>query len=117
MLLSFETCLVVALIGINGKPDRRGVLFDRWQKTQRSVPTLVVEFTLEQSRFGWRPEKFVGSFRLLRTPNGEVFASYTTAPCSGSSTPRGRCSRRARSVSRRSPACSLTTPRWESHRS
>jgi hypothetical protein len=60
--------------------DRKDQLFATWQEAQRSTTTLVVEFTLKT----WDPtfskrHQFEGTFRLIRSPKGEVLASYEVA--------------------------------------
>src|SRR5438552_2978859 len=57
--------------------DRQNQLFASWQEAQRRVKSLVVQFSLETTDCVYNDrEKAEGTFRLLRTPKGEVFASY-----------------------------------------
>ncbi|HMC65212.1 MAG TPA: hypothetical protein VKI65_09765 [Gemmataceae bacterium] len=57
--------------------DRQDQLFASWEQAQREVRSLVVEFTL-QTKDTIREErhKTEGTFRLIRTRNGKLFASY-----------------------------------------
>jgi hypothetical protein len=70
--------LVVGFIGACAHgDDRLDELFASWQEAHRGVKSLVVDFTLET----WDPifkdrERAEGTFRLVRTAKGEVFASY-----------------------------------------
>lgn len=61
--------------------DRQEELFKSWQEAQRSVKSLVVQFTLVtwDSVYEERLEA-EGIFRLLCTPTGQVFASYDVTP-------------------------------------
>jgi hypothetical protein len=57
--------------------ERLDQLFTSWEGCQRDVHSLVVEFTREE----WDPvfetrREFDGTFKLLRTRTGDVFASY-----------------------------------------
>lgn len=56
--------------------DRQDQLFAAWEQAQRSIRSLVVEFTLEtkDSLFG-EHQKADGMFRLPRTQKGALFAS------------------------------------------
>jgi hypothetical protein len=57
--------------------DRRDELFASWEQAQQSLRSLAVEFTLETNDPVFKEQdKFDGVFRLIRTPKGEVFASY-----------------------------------------
>ena len=69
--------LVLSVAGLANGADRKDELFAGWEKAQRRVESLVVEFTLETKNpnFG-TSEKASGTFRLIRTKTGEVFASY-----------------------------------------
>ncbi|MBV9124835.1 MAG: hypothetical protein JO112_15885 [Planctomycetes bacterium] len=59
--------------------DRLDQLFASWQEAQHSVRALVVEFILEyKDPFFNEPLKAEGTFRLIRTSRGEVFALYET---------------------------------------
>lgn len=56
-------------------------IYARWQKSQRGMHSLVVEFTTESSDAVFNTsEKFHGVFRLLRTPQGAIYASYEINP-------------------------------------
>lgn len=56
--------------------DRLDELFASWEEAQRGFKSLVVEFSLDRADEVWRErEKADGTFRLLRTPNGEIYAS------------------------------------------
>jgi hypothetical protein len=56
--------------------DRQDQLFASWQDAQRDVKSLVVEFTLETWDTSFQAgEKAEGTFRLIRTANGDVLAS------------------------------------------
>lgn len=62
-------------------------LFANWQKATKDVKTLEIKFTREQKDLVLRRVMYSseGSIRLLRTPQGELFASYDqTAPDKGS---------------------------------
>jgi hypothetical protein len=59
------------------KVDPQDQLFGSWQESQRGVKSLVVQFSLEtKDRVFDERKKSEGTFRLVRTPKGEVFASY-----------------------------------------
>ncbi len=61
--------------------DSLDQVLSRWERTQRDMRSLVVEFTLEtQDKIFNATEKSDGVFRLLRTPDGEVRASYERTP-------------------------------------
>ena len=59
------------------RAHRKDQLFASWQDAQKGVKSLIVEFTLEtkDATFG-KTETVRGTFRLLRTPKDDVFASY-----------------------------------------
>ncbi len=70
--------LVVALFHASAEAaGRLDQLFASWQEAQRGVRSLVVQFSLEtfDQAFNER-SKAVGTFRLIRTPTGKLFASY-----------------------------------------
>jgi hypothetical protein len=56
---------------------RQDELFASWEQAQRTIRSLVVEFSFERSdpNFG-ETEKCAGTVRLIRTPKGELFGSY-----------------------------------------
>jgi hypothetical protein len=57
--------------------ERQDHLFASWQEAQRDVKSLVVEFTREtRDPIAEERQKAEGTFRLIRTPKGEMFASY-----------------------------------------
>ena len=57
--------------------DRLDQLFAAWEQEQRGIQSLVVEFTLTTKEPIFNDtQKAAGVFRLLRTPTGELFASY-----------------------------------------
>jgi hypothetical protein len=59
------------------RDHRKEELFASWQKAQNNLQSLVVEFTLEtMDPLRGKGETRDGAFRLIRTPNGEVLASY-----------------------------------------
>jgi len=69
--------LVVGLAASADRADRRDQLYASWQEAQRGVKSLVVEFTREtRDPIFKERQKAEGAFRLIRTPKGEVFASY-----------------------------------------
>jgi hypothetical protein len=71
--------LILGLAAIHIKSEaRQDQLFTSWQKAQRTTKSLVVEFTQEtREKVSKRvKEKFEGVFRLIRTPDAKVFASY-----------------------------------------
>ncbi len=70
--------LVVGLVALCADgADRQDELFASWQEAQRDIKSLVVEFALETRDPTFDMRKMAdGTFRLLRTPKGEVFASY-----------------------------------------
>jgi hypothetical protein len=71
--------------------DRQDQLFASWQKAQRGVESLVVRFTLETTDFAFKQrQKADGTFRLLRTTKGEVFASYEVTE------PQAKCDKQER---------------------
>jgi hypothetical protein len=68
--------------------DRVDQLFAAWQIAQRDVKSLVVEFTREElDPISHERPKANGTFRLIRTPKGEVFASYELRWIKGSRPP------------------------------
>jgi hypothetical protein len=70
--------LVASFVAVGEEgANRKDELFAAWQKTQGSVRSLVVEFTLEVRDVlpgNW--QKADGTFCLIRTPENRVFASY-----------------------------------------
>ena len=78
--MSFISGILVCLVSCTMLAEgtsRLDELFASWQQTQRTVRSLVVEFTLEtQDRVYNTWDKATGTFRLLRTRKGEIFASY-----------------------------------------
>src|SRR5437899_1743329 len=57
--------------------DRLDELFASWEEAQRDVKTLVVEFSQKaKDPLVDKWETTECTFRLIRSPNGEVFASY-----------------------------------------
>jgi hypothetical protein len=71
-----ESLLIVGFIVAVGV-DRQDQLFASWQEAQGSVKSLVVQFTLETTdRVFAERRKAEGTFRLIRTPKGEVYAFY-----------------------------------------
>jgi hypothetical protein len=59
------------------RAKRLDELFASWQKVQREVRSLVIEFTLEKHDTSFKTrDEHSGSFRLLNTANGDVAASY-----------------------------------------
>jgi hypothetical protein len=70
--------LIVGLVVASASgADRQDQLFASWEEAQRGVTSLVVTFTLET----WDPtfdvrHKADGTFRLFRTPKGELLGSY-----------------------------------------
>jgi hypothetical protein len=57
--------------------DRKDQLFKAWEKAQRGIRSLVVQFILERkNRCFDEQEKSEGTLRLLRTPDGKLFGSY-----------------------------------------
>jgi hypothetical protein len=82
--------LLVALAAIHAESDaRQEQLFASWQEAQRTIKSLVVQFTLETrdivSKRG--QPKAEGVFRLIRTPDGKLFASYQLTQPEGSDWP------------------------------
>jgi len=70
--------------------DRLDQLIESWAEAKRDTKALIVEFSLEtRDTLTGKREKSDGTFRLMRTPNGEVLASYQVAKPSGT---RGRWS-------------------------
>src|SRR5262245_38348861 len=78
--------VVVGLVASWAKGDERlDQLFASWVEAQRDVNALVVEFSLEtRDSLTGKREKSDGTLRLMRTPNGEVLASYEVAEPAGS---------------------------------
>jgi hypothetical protein len=61
--------------------DSLDQVLSRWERTQRDMRSLVVEFTLvKPDKVFGTTDKSDGVFRLLRTPDGEVRASYERTP-------------------------------------
>src|SRR5947199_10340495 len=57
--------------------DRQDELFASWEQAQRNLKSLAVEFTLEiNDRTFNIHQKGEGRFRLVRSQNGDIFASY-----------------------------------------
>jgi len=72
--------LIICLAAVHAESEaRQDQLFASWQGAQLNVKSLVVHFTLEQ-RYGSFIDKADGTFRLIRTPNGQIFASYQVFP-------------------------------------
>lgn len=70
----FVVCLVA---NHTDGADRKSELFASWQKAQRGVKSLIVEFTMESNDLVFKKrERGEGTFRLIRTAKGELFASY-----------------------------------------
>ena len=68
--------LIICFAAIHAKSEaRQDELFASWQEAQRTAMSLVVDFNLER-RLGSFSDKAEGTFRLIRTPNGRIFASY-----------------------------------------
>jgi hypothetical protein len=71
--------LLIVSVGLacTDAADRKDQLFASWQEAQRDLKSLVVQFTLETNDpIHNERHKADGTFRLIRTPKGEVFASY-----------------------------------------
>jgi hypothetical protein len=59
-------------------------LFASWQRAQRDVRSLVVEFTEESRDHAFNQKhQSEGTLTLIRTPNGEIRASYELRPKDG----------------------------------
>jgi len=73
--------LVVGLVATRAiGDDRLDQLFASWAEAQRDVKAIVVKFSLEaRDSITGKREKSDGTFRLVRTANGEVLASYQIA--------------------------------------
>jgi hypothetical protein len=72
------TLLIISFVAAcaNGA-QRQDELFAPWREVQRGVKSLIVRFSLETRDSAFRErQKAEGTFRLLRTPKGELFASY-----------------------------------------
>ena len=68
--------VIIGLVALCLESDaRQEQLFASWQDAQRAIKSLVVHFTLE-TRDGSYCEKAEGTFRIIRTLNGEIFGSY-----------------------------------------
>jgi hypothetical protein len=64
--------------------DRLDRLFMSWAEAQRDIKALVVEFNLEtRDSITGKREKSDGTIRLMRTPVGDVLASYQVAEPAG----------------------------------
>jgi hypothetical protein len=75
------------------RAQRIDELFASWAEAQRSVKSLVIQFTLEKKDPVFRERaKANGSFRLIRTSKGEVFASYEVSPFKTKTEDQERCS-------------------------
>jgi hypothetical protein len=74
--------LLAIVVSASGAPaaDRLDELFASWEKAQAGVQSLVVEFTLETKDVFDETKRAKGSFRLVRTPNGDVCACYELVP-------------------------------------
>lgn len=82
--MQFVCVTLIALVSIHLRSeDRQDQLFASWQEAQRSVKSLVIDFTLELKHGSFIDDKAEGTFRLLRTPNGQIFASYHVCPAEG----------------------------------
>jgi hypothetical protein len=68
---------VVLISAVARGADRQDELFASWEQAQRSLKSLAVEFALEiNDRLFNEQHKLEGVFRLIRTPKGELLASY-----------------------------------------
>jgi hypothetical protein len=78
--MSFVSGSLVALVSFTAFAEgvsRRDELFESWEKAQRGVRSLVVEFTLETRDPVYNTwDKTTGTLRLLRTRTGKILASY-----------------------------------------
>lgn len=75
----FTTSLlaVFAVASVAAGGDRRDELFASWAQAQGAVKSLVSEFTVKfKDRIGSSETAHRGVVRLMRTQNGEVYASY-----------------------------------------
>lgn len=75
-------CLLLAATANSAlSADPLDDLFAQWASAQRRVESLVVDFRLEKtsSVFDQEKEEGLGTFRLLRTKDGKLFASYEAA--------------------------------------
>ena len=75
---AFSASIVVVscIAGLASGADRKDDLFASWQKAQRDAQSLIVEFTLTtKDPLAGNVQNAEGA-RLIRTPKGEVFASY-----------------------------------------
>jgi hypothetical protein len=78
--LSSLVCIgIVAIAMPAAAADRQDELFASWKQAQRDVRSLVVEFTLETQAIWHTTEQYEGTFKLVRTPEGEIFASHDIA--------------------------------------
>jgi hypothetical protein len=73
--------LVAVVIAGTDEPNHQDLVFAGWEQAQRDVQSLVVEFTREMpDKVFNTTQKTDGVFRLLRTPKGEIHASYELSP-------------------------------------
>ena len=69
--------LAVSVVASADAADKLDAVYSRWERSQRGLRSLVVEFTREiKDRVFNSTEKADGVFRLVRTPAGETYASF-----------------------------------------
>jgi len=82
--MQFVCITFVGLVSIHLRSEeRQDQLFASWQEAQQTVKSLVVDFTLEV-KHGSFDEKAEGTFWLIRTPKGQILASYQLSAPEGS---------------------------------
>ena len=82
--MQFICAILIQFVAIYVKSEaRQDQLFASWQEAQRTVKSLVVDFTLEAKHGSFIDDKAEGTFRLLRTPNGQIYAYYQVRPAEG----------------------------------
>jgi hypothetical protein len=88
ILLTFGMAFTIANNAV-----RQNELFASWQAAQRSVKSLVVRFVLERADPVFQDQaKAQGTFRLIRTPEGKLLASYEVGPWDTDKALKERCS-------------------------